>query len=435
MSKTKLAVLVFAVAFGVNFLAFFFSKKALVVEEAKSVWIYELPLSASPLDAYVALDLSPQQGVIGTLFQPDHLTGERPLTSLLADSWTWNAKENLLEVKLKPGLRYSNGDPIEPAHFVAAHEFIRSKSPDLSSVPVWRAFLGSTFESVGSGLRIRIPEGGSEFDLQEFLTEVLTHPLSGVIHPKNLEALKQGEKPGKEWISSGPYKIRKWLPKEIILVSRDDFPVMLPKPFFRTLKFQSAPIKNPSCDFILARPGESETLNEHRVQDTEMRLSVFWVCRSFREEAFCKDAAERAKLSGLLSGSVTPRSDLLAGKRIRYRIPLGSDEFRQQVRERITTVLGAAGASVEETSFFFKNSDQTDLELQFVVTPVGQHSERFAAGLAALSTRLGEGAGREKDLMGLWGTYSLQVLMKHQKGGIFPKVFIEADLDEKKLPF
>jgi hypothetical protein len=435
MSKTKLAVLVFAVAFGVNFLAFFFSKKAMVVEEAKSVWIYELPLSASPLDAYVALDLSPQQGVIGTLFQPDHLSGERPLTPLLAESWSWNAKENTLELKLKAGLRYSNGDPIEPAHFVAAHEFVRSKSPDLSSVPVWNAFLGTRFEATEGGLRIRIPAGLTDFDLEDFLTEVLTHPLSGVIHPLNLDALKRGEKPAKEWISSGPYKIRKWLPKEIILVSRDDFPVMLPKPFFRTLKFQSAPIKNPSCDFILARPGESESLNEHRVQETEMQLSVFWVCRSFREDAFCKDAAERSKLAALLSGRVPPSPELLAGKQIRYRIPLGSDEFRTQIRERITSVLGGAGARVEETSFFFKNSDQTDLELQFVVTPVSQTSERFAAGLASLSSRLAEGASREKDLMGLWGTYSLQVLMKHQRGGIFPKVFIEADLDEKKLPF
>jgi hypothetical protein len=435
MSKTKLAVLVFAVAFGVNFLAFFFSKKAMVVEEAKSVWIYELPLSASPLDAYVALDLSPQQGVVGTLFQPDHLSGDRPLSPLLAESWSWSAKESVLDVKLKAGLRYSNGDPIEAAHFVAAHEWVRSKSPDLSSVSVWNAFLGTRYEVIEGGLRLRIPTGLKEFDLEEFLTEVLTHPLSGVIHPSNLEALKRGEKPAKEWISSGPYKIRKWLPKEIVLVSRDDFPVMLPKPFFRTLKFQSAPIKNPSCDFILARPGESESLNEHRVQDTEMRLSVFWVCRSFREAGICKDAAERAKLSALLSGRVPPSPDQLAGKRIRYRIPLGSDEFRTQIRERITSVLGAAGAQVEETSFFFKNSDQTDLELQFVVTPVSQTSERFAAGLASLSSRLAEGASREKDLMGLWGTYSLQVLMKHQRGGIFPKVFIEADLDEKKLPF
>lgn len=435
MSKTKLAVLVFAVAFGVNFLAFFLSKKALVVEEAKSVWIYELPLSASPLDAYVALDLSPQQGVIGTLFQPDHLSGERPLTPLLAESWSWNAKENVLDVKLKPGLRYSNGDPILPAHFAAAQDFIKSRSPDLSSVAVWRAFLGTRYEAIDQGLRIRIPAGSADFDLEEFMTEVLTHPLSGVIHPSNLEALKRGEKPTKEWISSGPYKVRKWLPKEVILVSRDDFPVMLPKPFFRTLKFQSAPIKNPSCDFILARPGESESLNEHRVQDTEMRLSVFWVCRSFREDAFCKDAAERAKLADLLSGRVAPSPEQLAGKRIRYRIPLGSDEFRTQIRNRITSVLGGAGAKVEETSFFFNNSDQTDLELQFVVTPVSQTSERFAAGLASLSSRLAEGASREKNLMGLWGTYSLQVLMKHQRGSIFPKVFIEADLDEKKLPF
>jgi hypothetical protein len=435
MSKTKLAILVFALAFGVNGVAFLFSKKALSIEEAKSVWIYELPLSASPDDAYVALDLSPQQGIIGTLFQPDHLSGERALQPLLAERWTWDASRAELRVTLKSGLRYSNGDPVLPEHFVATHDFLRERAPDFSEVPAWQAFLGSRWEVEGAGIRMRIRGAGSGFDLEEFLTEVLTHPLSGVIHPLNLEMLKKGEKPTKEWISSGPYKIRKWLPKEIILVSRDDFPVRLPKPFFRVLKFQSAPVKNPSCDYLLGRSGEGKALKEHSAQDTDMRLSVLWVCRSFRQEGICKSDAQRSKVTALLSGKVQPHPSLLQGERVRYRIPLGSDEFRTQIRERIEKVLTAAGASVEETSFFFKNSDQTDLELQFVVTPGEQTRERFTLALAALSSRLGAGAGREKNLMGLWGIYPLQILMKGQKGGIFPKVFIEPDLDEKTLPF
>jgi hypothetical protein len=338
-------------------------------------------------------------------------------------------------VNLKPGLRYSNGDPVLPSHFVSSHDFVVSRAESLASVPVWNAFLRSRFEALTDGIQIRIPAEIKDFDLEDFLTEVLSHPLSGVVHPVNLEALKRNEVPGKEWISSGPYKVRKWLPKEIILVSRDDFPVMLPKKFFRTLKFQSAPIKNPSCDYMLARPGEAESLKEHRPHDTRMSLSVLWMCRSFREDGVCKDPEMRARIAALLSGRLKPESHLLSGSRVRFRIPLGSDEFRSEIRERIRSVLGAAGARIEETSFFFKDSSETDLEIQFVVTPREYADGDFALSLGSLSSRLGSNAGQEKDLLGRVGAYAIQVLMKNQSGGIFPKVFIEPDLDEKTLPF
>ncbi|MBC7396698.1 MAG: hypothetical protein H7333_04570 [Bdellovibrionales bacterium] len=435
MSKTKLAVLVFCIAFGLNIFAFVFSKKTFLVEEVKNVWMYELPLSASPLDAYVSLDSGPHQGVVGTLFMPNFLVGEHPLAPLLADQWKWDERSKELFVQLKPGLTYANKEVILPEHFVKSHEFLVKQTDGFTRSPVWNAWATSIYEATPNGLKIKLQKLNEDFDLEKFLSEVLTHPLSGVIHPLNLESLIKGEHPAKNWISSGPYKVRKWNPKEIELVSRDDFPVMMRKEFFRTLKFQSAPVKNPSCEFMQARPGDEKAYNSHVPLETTSKLSIFWICRSFQQEGkFCKDSASRHVLAGLLSGKVPAKPELLKGKKVHYRIPTGSDEYRDEIRAKIENTVRQAGGEVEETSYFFKSSAETDLELEFVFTPSSKNSEDFATSLALLSSRLGPAAKNEPDVVGFIASYPVRILMKNMKGEVFPKVFLEPDLDEKKLP-
>ncbi len=435
MSKTKLALFVFLIAFGVNGLAFLFSKKSFTVDEVKNVWIYELPLSASPLDSYVALDLGPHQGVVGTLFSPNHLRSNAPLGLFLAEGWKWDQRERVLRIELKRGLKFQNGDPILPASFVLFRDYLKQKGIRFGSDPLWNAWLDAKIEISDSGLRIHLPsvteQGG--FDLQLFLSEVLTHPLSGAIHPSNLEEMKKGVLITKEWISSGPYKIRKWNPKEIVMVSRNDFPIRMPEPFFRTLKFQSAPVKNPSCDFLLGQTNEGKGLNEHSSQETALDLSVFWVCRSFRGEGICADEAARAAIVKAMSGEMVP-SGVLAGKTVRFRIPVGSESFRNEIREAIQKKLSQAGATVEETSYFFKNSKDTDLELQFVVTPEGIEGRKdLAMSLARLSSRIGVDDYSRPNLMGEVVHFPLQVFMKKMKGEMFGKVFLEPDVEEKTL--
>ena len=437
MSKTKLALLIMALAFGANTIAFIFSKNTFTVEEVKNLWIYELPVSSSPLDAHVALDLGPHQGIIGTLFKPDHLKSSKGVTPLLAQEWHWIPEKNTLVIKLRPGLRFQNGDPILAVNFIGLRDYLKSRSPELFSSPLWKAWMTAQMRDSGDGLEIDLgPKGiSTDFTMEQFLGEVLTHPLAGAIHPKNLEAMVRGESLGKEWISSGPYKVRKWNPKEITLVSRDDFPIRLPEPFFRTLKFQSAPIKNPSCDFLFGRGDEAQTMREHSRQETNLELTVFWVCRSFREAGVCSDLKIRSEIAKALSSQTGGEaSDALKGRKIRYRIPVGSDEFRDQVRKKIATHLARAGAEVEETSYFFKSSKETDLELEFVVTPVDPKGQDFAWSLAKISSRLGVDTVHEKDLLGEVTRFPLSVYMKKMEGGMFGKVFLEPDLDEKRMP-
>jgi hypothetical protein len=208
----------------------------------------------------------------------------------------------------------------------------------------------------------------------------------------------------------------------------------LPEPFFRTLKYQSAPVKNPACDFLLGRADESSVLSDHSRQDTTLELSVFWICRSFRQEGICKNPDLRELVARSLSGSGSIASDALKGQTVRYRIPVGSDSFRDQIRKRIEERISAAGAKVEETSFFFEESSDTDLELEFVVTPGGAGRREWASALAVLSSRLGVDAIAEPHLIGEVEHFPLSVFMKKMKGGIFGKVFLEPDLDEKRMP-
>ena len=86
---------------------------------------------------------------------------------------------------------------------------------DLSAFPDWNAWASSTYLATPTGLKIHFSKLADDFDLQNFLNDVLTHSLTGVIHPKNLSLLSEGKKLTKEWISSGPYRIQKWNPKEI----------------------------------------------------------------------------------------------------------------------------------------------------------------------------------------------------------------------------
>jgi hypothetical protein len=440
MSKTKLAILVLCVAFGVNIAAFVFSKKTFLVEEVKNVWMYELPPTASPLDAYAAIDLGPQQGIIGTLFKPnfhaEKSDAEAPvLETLLADSWTWNDAKKQLTVKLKDKLIFSDGSPILPENFVQTAEWVAPQLKNFAQIPEWQALATAKWTAVDSKtLMLSWTALPAKFEIQNFLKNVMTQPFAGVIHSANLDSLKKNEKLTKGWISSGPYRVRKWNPKEITLISRDDFPITLQKGFFRTLRFQSAPVKNPACDFMQAHHGEEEAFKDHNLIPSDEVLHVFWVCRSWAQKGmFCNDPANREKFSKLISSKEALASQSLAGQKVKYRIPTGSDAFRQKIRTQIETEVTKMGGTVEEISYFFKPSTDADIELEFVVTPKSDHHEELAKNFAQMASRLGEKALDQKNLVGEIESYPVNIIMKHVQGEVFDQVFLLPDLAEKTL--
>lgn len=448
LSKTKLAFAVFCVAFGVNILAFVFSKKTLLIEETKTVWLFELPPSLSPLDSYSARGVGPHSGAIGTLFMPTQGSQDQDiLQSSLTDQWSWDEKARTLTAKLREGLTYSDGTPILASHWVDSIRWIQSQALNLAVLPEWQAF--TRMEVVAPApqqLTLTLKSVPAGFQFIWFVQNVLSHPLSGVLHPENLKKLQAGQKVTKDWISSGPYRVRKWKPKEIILVSRDDFPVRMNEQFFRTLRYQSAPIKNPACDFIYANgedtiekpngklKAKDKDLDEHSVTPLADEVTIFWLCRSWKDPgSFCSDPLNRQGLVQALSPGFSGAP--LTGKTLKVRIPNGSDAFRAQFKKDLQEKVTRAGGQVEEVSFFFKESKDADLELGFVIAPVSGVSKEFPSQAMRLSSRLGGGAWAEPNVVGEVARMPLVLLMKRMDSGDpFRKVFLEPDIEEKKLP-
>jgi hypothetical protein len=435
MSKTKLALLVFALAFGVNIVAFLWSKKTFTVDEVKNVWLYELPPTASPLDSYSSLDIGPDQGIIGTLYQPNYLEPATPAKMLLASHQAWDEKSSTFTFDLVAGANYSDNTPIVAADFVSAHEYLVKQIPADFSSTLWHAWRDSKFEAVSpTQLKISFPvQGLKSEERAKFIAQILTHPLSGPIHAKNLAELQKNEKVKGDWISSGPYKVRKWNPKEIILVSRDQFPVMMPAPFFRTLRFQSAPVKNPSCEFMEGKLGEEKPSLEHQELKTSETMHVLWICRSWKDPTrFCADPDLRANLSIALSKNPGTAKGILTNQKVKYRIPFGSDPFRAEFKKLMNDRVQAAGGTIEEVSYFFKPSTDADIELEFVAAPMGE-DPKMAETFGLLSTRMGDQAFQQLNLVGEVETFPMSILMKNMKGDTYQKVFLEPDLAEKKL--
>ena len=134
-----------------------------------------------------------------------------------------------------------------------------------------------------------------------------------------------------------------------------------------------------------------------------------------------------------MSTEIQP-SSALASQKLRYRIPFGSDSFRNDVVKKIDTKVKIMGGSVEEISYFFKPSTAADVELLFVVTN-SRISDENAKKMAILSSRLGVAIQQiPENVVGEFFSYPTQILMKNMKGDVFSKVFLEPDLEEKKIP-
>lgn len=454
MTKTKFAIFVFALAFGLNIFAFVFFRKNWQIEENKTVWLYELPKTPLVFDSGHGVEFSPQQALIGTLFVPPSIDGEalRRPEQRLAKSFSLSQNRKELIIELGPQARYENTDPILVSHWIESWNWVRPQLEGYSDLgQEWESWIraelkaeeDSTNRPAVQKLVLRWANGLNQtVSPEKLVMTVLSHPLSGVIHPDNLEALKRlgrnAMKPT-DWISSGAYRIRKWRPKEIVLFSREGDTYGIEKGYFRVLKFQSAPVKNPSAHYLQARATDAAVSDEHRVQKTGNVLNAFWICRSWKEAGtICNNAEHRKKIYEVLQGKEGALgSEYLKGLSVRVRIPEGSEVFREELKAAIHHKIEAAGGSVKPVSFFFENSEDADIELMFT-SVVGESSNGFAPMLVMLNSRM-QASSNEANLFGKLGQFELAAQAKEYYGKLpvsfYSLVFISTDLNEHKMPF
>jgi hypothetical protein len=301
---------------------------------------------------------------------------------------------------LDSSLTFTDGSPITAQVLMDSMQWSQMILRPYSSsmTPLWQNFIEAKIEAISEReLLIKFPTEGKtdsktnrkkSVSAEQYLSQLFTSPWTGAIHPKNLGSLKQGQDVTKEWISSGPYQIRRWRPKEIVLVSRADYSSgvkgMAPE-YFRVLKFQSAPVKNPSADFVQAMGDEPLVSDDHREYPTQHRLHVYWICRSHAEaNSVCAETSARLALKNVLEGT---KNRGLQGKQVRYRIPEGSDSFRAEIRKKISDRVTAAGGMAVEVSFLFKNATDADIELVFPSSHL-EAPDSLASVWAQLSSRL-----------------------------------------------
>lgn len=437
MSKSKLALLIFCGAVGINIIAFVFGHKAWLIEENKTIWLYELPASASPLDSGVATDIGPSQAIQGTLIRPGSADHGTEIAGELAKDWAWDSYNHSLTFHLNPEIKFQDGSNITAQQMVDSAKFIQEKLTPYKSIlssAEWLAWLTSNYKAINDQtLEIKFSTATTSKNVDILLRDVFTQSLTGIIHPTNLLDLKAGKKVDSSWISSGPYLVRKWRAKEVILVSRVDYPIGLDHRFFRVIKYQSAPVINPAAHFLQALEAEPEVSDEHSKQAKDSELHIFWICRSWKDAgSFCADEPARTTLAKIISGE---KNLSLAGKTVRYRIPAGTEAFREKIAKQIQEKVTLAGGAAKEVSYLFKNSNDADIELEFIVTKKGAGSG-YAELLARISGRLGE-AGMQPNLLGKIDVFPLNIQFKGSMVDgpyeAFKRAFTEPDLGDKRL--
>lgn len=423
MSAKRLGILVFVLAFGLNLVGFFFFGRLKAFEDTRSIWLPELPKTAAPWDAQSSIMSGPAQGLVGTLARPDGGT-------YLADTWDWNPLQRTLQVRLRDGLTYSTGEPIVAADFVDTRSYLHAELLKIGFTPEqfpekFRVWDNAKVEVLTQGLKIQFKQ-----DVDP--VSVLSSVWSGVLHQSNRLPGFVVLDPAK-WVSSGPYIVRKWKPKEVILASRKDFPGSLRTNQFRTVRMSAASVRNPSADLVSTGPTESEMTSEHQKLIGNFGfVHALAICRSYAKEgSVCQDPALARALKDALLGQSPVPSGIFTGHTIAYRIAPGAETFRTTIPKEIERIAVAGGGVPKALSSIFDPAEAADLELSFVVTSDEDPLE--ASRLAVLGARLnqsvtstGTGLTLEQRLTRVipLAVYQQSYQMKRKSGLPFTDVFV-----------
>jgi hypothetical protein len=424
MSAKRLGILIFVLGFGLNLIGFFFFGRLKAFEDTRSIWLPELPKTAAPWDSGASRMSGPAQGLVGTLARPDG--GPH-----LGETWDWSPVTATLKVRLRPGLTYSTGEPIEASDFLRTREYLKK---ELLAVGYAKEDFPIEFKRwVEAEVTVLGQELSIQFQGAVDPVAVLSSAWTGVLHPKNQTPGMLIQNP-KDWISSGPYIIRKWKPKEVILASRKDFPGSLGSNRFRTVRMSAPSVRNPSSDLVSTGPMDAEMTSEHqKLIGNYGFVHVLAICRSInRVGSVCNDSKLAQSLKNAVLKNRSIPENLFAGKKIAYRIAPGAEEFRVSFPNLLQVLAKQGGGQAVELSSIFDPVEDADLELSFVVTGGNEARETTEALLlAAVGSRFNQPSSlqflplseRLKRIIPI-AAYRQSYQMKRKAGLPFTDVFV-----------
>jgi len=156
------------------------------------------------------------------------LTGLAPdgaLVPAAAQSWSWSEDGRELRLQLREGLRWSNGDALTAAHYVAGLRHLIDPATRSGYAGLFSAIVGA--DAIAAGhldpeqlaviaddarrLRIRLDRP------LPTLPALLAHPAASPLHPADRAKLA-----GQLRITNGAYRLVEWTPQSRIMLARND---------------------------------------------------------------------------------------------------------------------------------------------------------------------------------------------------------------------
>jgi len=207
--------------------------------------LYMLGSSPNPDSLDPALTGSAASGYVGYLFSGlVRLTSQLQIVPDLAESWTVSPDGMVYTFTLRPGIKFSSGEPITAEDFKKSWQ--RAADPETGSNTV-RTYLGDIVgvqemldgaASEISGVKV-IDAQTLEVTLdgpKAYFLAKLTYPTAYVYE------VSQAKRAPTTWMfnpdASGPYKVRKFVENEIFVFERNDFyyaPPAIPYVAFQSL--------------------------------------------------------------------------------------------------------------------------------------------------------------------------------------------------------
>lgn len=197
-------------------------------ERYKSLKVFRVnlpsnPSTLDPAQAYTESELLVVRALYDTLV--DLRDGE--VKPALAESWTYSEGGRVLTIKLREGLKFSNGKALTAADVEFSLERVLDGGAASPYAPLLTAFIGgretvtSSIQAVGqSTLSIRFPAPRRDF------IELLAHPCFSVVSMEGVqEKIQTGRGnyfSGTAFPVSGPFKMVEWINNRSITLEAND---------------------------------------------------------------------------------------------------------------------------------------------------------------------------------------------------------------------
>jgi hypothetical protein len=200
---------------------------------ATRVWYPTEPYSADPMeyDSFVHhVVIRPVLASLVTQYRSGTIMG------VIADSWSSDEKLSTWRFSIRPGLTFSNGDPITPEIVAASLTRVaRLQHASGSKSGLTEHFVGIEALDRGSreipGIRVSGRDVILAFrDPQPKLLETISFGLYAIVHPADYDGETGKWLAPRSAIASGAYTIARWDNSEVELRLRADFPIELRHP-------------------------------------------------------------------------------------------------------------------------------------------------------------------------------------------------------------